>query len=220
LSTSSSFKSLPDFSLEKIAIAPVAGLDEVGRGPLAGPVVAAAVAFNGYDLPEELTGIADSKALSAQKRADICRSLRAHEAEGGCWIGIGQATVEEIDRINILQASLLAMRRAFDALATEPAFALIDGNRLPELPCPAEFVVKGDTKSRSIAAASIIAKVARDRIMTELDRENPGYDWARNAGYPTPAHLDALAQKGASIHHRRSFGPVRAVLDRDRALGA
>ncbi len=216
----------PDFSLETIALdsgalAPVAGVDEVGRGPLAGPVIAAAVTFSEQSLTGLTVGplakIDDSKSLSAVRREEIYAALYDLQNAEGCRIGIGRAEVEEIDQINILQASLKAMERAVQDLGIVPGFALIDGNKIPkDLPCPAEYVVKGDTKSISIAAASIIAKVVRDRLMVSLDKEQPGYGWARNVGYPTPAHLDALTNLGATRHHRKSFGPVRAVMRKDR----
>ena len=208
-------KTKPDFSLEALALSPVAGIDEAGRGPLAGPVVAAAVVFETSDLDTDLiAGIDDSKRLSPTAREHAYLALRDLAGKGGAHIGIGRAEVEEIDRINILQASLQAMARAVADLGIVPGFALVDGNIVPPLDCPAEPVVKGDQRSVSIAAASIVAKVTRDRLMVRLDEETPGYGWARNAGYPTPAHLDALAELGATRHHRRSFGPVAAVLAR------
>lgn len=186
-------------------IGAVAGVDEVGRGPLAGPVTAAAVVLDPAALPQ---GLDDSKRLSATAR----RALALQIMQTARW-SVAHATVAEIDTLNILRASHLAMRRALAALDPAPGFALIDGNRLPgDLPCPAQAVVKGDARCLSIAAASILAKVSRDAIMAELAAEWPGYDWERNAGYPAPAHLAALKHLGATPHHRRSFAPVRKIL--------
>ena len=202
---------LPDFSHESELLTAgagsVAGVDEVGRGPLAGPVTAAAVILTPGAIP---AGLADSKRLSAARRAGLAEQLVAH-----AQIGIGHASVEEIDRLNILQASHLAMCRALSALPRLPGHALVDGNRLPAgLPCAATAVVKGDALCLSVAAASIVAKVARDQIMAELDRLHPGYGWAKNAGYPTPAHLGALERLGVTPVHRRSFTPVHNILCR------
>jgi ribonuclease HII len=202
-------KSMPDLSFEREAFArgaaSVAGVDEAGRGPRAGPVIAAAVRLRPQALPE---GLNDSKQLTARHRARLFDLLSA-----AAEIGIGEASVEEIDRLNILRASHLAMRRALEALRPAPDLALIDGNSLPaELPCPARPIVRGDTLSLSIAAASIVAKVTRDRIMKELARDFPGYGWERNAGYPTREHLAALKRLGPSPHHRRSFRPVHNIL--------
>lgn len=183
----------------------VAGVDEVGRGPLAGPVVAAAVIL---DPARPIAGLADSKKLSEAKREALAPIIRERAL---AW-ALGRAEVEEIDTLNILHASLLAMRRAVLALSTAPELALIDGNRCPELPCPAEAVVKGDSRVAAISAASIIAKVARDREMVELDAHYPGYGLAGHKGYPSPAHLDALERLGVTPIHRRSFAPVRRLL--------
>jgi ribonuclease HII len=184
-----------------------AGVDEVGRGPLAGPVVAAAVVLNpGCTIP----GLADSKKLTPKHRETLDRAIREH-ALG--W-ALGRAEVEEIDRLNILQASLLAMRRAVQALPVVVQHALIDGNRCPSgLPCSAEAIVGGDASVPSISAASILAKVARDREMEALDAQYPGYDFARHKGYPTRAHIEALATLGVTAIHRRSFRPVRRLLE-------
>jgi len=200
---------MPDFSLEAEAHAMgamrVAGVDEVGRGPLAGPVTAAAVLLDPASIPE---GLRDSKALTAAQRAVLSASILAT-----AQVGIAHATVEEIDRLNILQASLLAMRRALAGISPAPDHALIDGNRLPEgLACTAQAVVRGDARSLSVAAASIVAKHARDRIMAGLASQYPGYGWERNAGYPTREHLEALQNLGVSPAHRRSFAPVRKML--------
>lgn len=199
---------MPDLSIETEAGAPailVAGVDEAGRGPLAGPVVSAAVILPAKGLPRGFAGsIDDSKALTARRREAALPKILAC-----CAVGIGTASVEEIDRINILQATFLSMRRALAALPDAPAIALIDGNRVPkDLPCPGRAIVGGDRLSRSIAAASIVAKVTHDRLMAELSERHPGYGWERNAGYGTPEHLAALGELGVSPHHRRSFAPV------------
>lgn len=202
----------PDFSLEDAAIrqghAVIAGIDEVGRGPWAGPVVAAAVILKRDILPPEVAGaLNDSKKLTAARRESLFAVLPSFAA-----IGVGQANVAEIDRLNILQASLTAMARALDALPTLPDLALVDGNREPDLACPARCVVKGDARSLSIAAASIIAKVARDRIMAKLAIVHPGYGWERNAGYGTAEHRAGLERLGVTPEHRRSFAPIIKML--------
>lgn len=184
----------------------LAGVDEVGRGPLAGPVVAAAVIL---DPGFAIAGLADSKCLSEKRREQLAGEIRAHAL---AW-ALGRAEVEEIDRINILQASLLAMQRAVQALDPQPDYALIDGNRCPQLGCPAEAVIKGDARIAAISAASIIAKVARDQEMREMDACYPGYGLAGHKGYPSKAHLEALQRLGVTPIHRRSFGPVRRLLD-------
>ena len=180
------------------------GVDEVGRGPLAGPVVAAAVIL---DPARPIEGLADSKKLSEKKREllfdQICDRATA-------W-ALGRAEVDEIDTINILQASLLAMQRAVAGLSVKPERALVDGNRLPSLPCPALAIVGGDDSEACISAASIVAKVVRDREMVELDACYPGYGLARHKGYPTKAHLEALSTLGVTEIHRRSFAPVKRI---------
>jgi ribonuclease HII len=180
----------------------VAGVDEVGRGPLAGPVVAAAVI-----LFEPVDGLADSKTLDPAER-DRLAALLLERA----WIGVGAASVAEIDRLNVLQASLLAMRRAVLRLGRAPELALVDGNRAPELPCPTQTIVDGDTKVPAISAASIVAKVTRDRLMRRLALRYPGYGWETNVGYATAAHRDAIWQLGICCHHRRSFASVQGRL--------
>lgn len=183
----------------------ICGVDEVGRGPLAGPVVAAAVVLDRAAIPE---GIADSKRLSAPRRAALAEALIASAA-----VGIGMASVEEIDALNVLNAAELAMRRAVEALARAPAAALIDGNRVPPgLPCRARALVGGDARCLSIAAASIVAKVARDRLMDGLAAGHPGYGWERNRGYGTAEHLAALLRLGVTPQHRRSFAPIHKIL--------
>ena len=184
----------------------VAGVDEVGRGPLAGPVVAAAVIL---DPARPIEGLADSKKLSEKRREAVAELV---QEQALAW-ALGRAEVEEIDRLNILQASLLAMQRAVAALQPQAEFALIDGNRCPELACPAEAVIKGDDRVPVICAASVIAKVARDQEMVELDRNYPGYGLAKHKGYPTKVHLEALRQLGVSAIHRRTFAPVRKILE-------
>jgi ribonuclease HII len=199
---------MPDLALERRRGVRVAGIDEAGRGPLAGPVVAAAVIIDSTRLNDGLMEtLDDSKKLERPVRERLFAEL------AGCaWIGVGAASGAEIDRLNILNATLLAMARAAARLPMRPDFALVDGNRLPRLPCPAEAVIGGDGVSLSIAAASIIAKVTRDRLMARLARRYPAYGWDTNAGYPTKSHRAALLAFGASPHHRRSFGPVRDVL--------
>ncbi|MEJ0062825.1 MAG: ribonuclease HII [Alphaproteobacteria bacterium] len=202
---------MPDLSFEIAAGlldgAIICGVDEVGRGPLAGPVVAAAVIMPIQGLPPELADeINDSKKLSGAKRQALHDILI-----GLCPYAVAEASVAEIDQMNILWAAMLAMQRAVSALPVKPAMALIDGNRCPELACPAQAVVGGDGKSLSIAAASIIAKVRRDRMMAELAAQYPVYGWERNAGYGTPQHLAALASHGTSPWHRDSFAPVYQI---------
>lgn len=184
----------------------ICGVDEVGRGPLAGAVVTAAVIL---DPARPIEGLDDSKKLSEKRRDTLYEQIR----EQALYWALGRAEVDEIDRINILQASLLAMQRAVIGLGVVPARVLVDGNRIPQgLPCPARAIVGGDASEPCIAAASILAKVSRDREMVELDARYPGYGLARHKGYPTRLHLDALRAQGASPIHRRSFGPVRKIL--------
>lgn len=183
----------------------VAGVDEVGRGPLAGPVVAAAVVLHPDCIPP---GLNDSKKLSPKRRARLA---------GWLWecsdVSLGMATVEEIDRLNILQASLLAMHRAVTGLRGPVHHALVDGRFLPpQLPCGATPIVKGDGRSVSIAAASVVAKTWRDRLMRDLAQQHPGYGWETNAGYGSKKHKDALRDIGVTPHHRRSFRPIHNIL--------
>jgi ribonuclease HII len=179
----------------------VAGVDEAGRGPLAGPVVAAAVIL---DPAAPIEGLADSKVLTAARRDVLAVAIRSHAL---AWC-VALADVAEIDALNILGATMLAMRRAVDGLATAPDEALIDGNRCPPLACRARAIVKGDRDVESISAASILAKTARDAMLVELDARYPAYGFARHKGYPTPDHLAALARFGPCPAHRRSFAPV------------
>ena len=215
---------MPDFVLETElrarlgGDARVIGLDEAGRGPWAGPVVAAAAWLDPERCPAQLLrGLDDSKRLSPARRAALFELLEDSAARGAAALGLGEAGVAEIDRANILQASLRAMARAAADLATRsgraPEAALVDGNRLPDLPCPAEAVVGGDGLSLSIAAASILAKVTRDRQMADLARAHPGYGWERNQGYGTAEHRAALTRLGVTPEHRRSFRPVREALN-------
>ena len=199
----------PDFSLEQLALkngaTRVAGVDEVGRGPLAGPVTAAAVVLDPQNIPE---GLNDSKALSAKKREALYDVI--FEAAD---VSIAHASVAEIDELNILRASHLAMERAVAGLSEAPDHLLIDGNMIPRgLTGSCEAVVKGDAKSLSISAASIVAKICRDRIMWDLAQQFPGYGWETNAGYPSKKHKDALVELGVTPHHRRSFKPVHNIL--------
>ena len=186
---------------------PMAGVDEVGRGPLAGPVVAAAVILH-----EKATirGLNDSKLLQPEERERLDGEIRRRAV--CCFVA--EASVEEIDRFNILRAALLAMRRAVEGLAQQPSIVLVDGNQRPELVMPVRTVIGGDARVRAISAASIIAKVHRDRLLVALHAEHPQYGFDGHKGYSTPEHLAALREHGACRHHRRSFAPVREVLDR------
>lgn len=195
------------FEIEKSIPGIVAGIDEAGRGPLAGPVVAAAVVLDPATCPE---GVRDSKLLTQKRRGELAIELWkcAH-------VGVGVASVDEIDALNILQATLLAMSRAAANLPVRPAACIVDGKIKPRLRCPAYAVVDGDARSFSIAAASIIAKTTRDRMMRELAREFPVYAWESNKGYACPAHLEALSLHGVTPHHRKSFSPVHNILYAD-----
>ncbi len=184
----------------------IAGVDEVGRGPLAGPVVAAAVIL---DATKPIEGLADSKVLSATRREELAQLIRERSL---CW-ALGRAEVEEIDRLNILRASLLAMKRAVEALSLPPELVLVDGNHAPELGYPVQTIVRGDATVPAISAASILAKVARDAEMIELDKDFPGYGFSQHKGYPTHVHLTALKALGVSSIHRRSFAPVKYLID-------
>ena len=195
----------PCFKIERTYPDPLAGVDEAGCAPLAGPVVAAAVVLDRGKFPR---GIDDSKVLPAPVREAICAKLRVQAR-----VGVGIASVEEIDRLNIYWARMLAMSRAVEALGFDPAMVLVDGNRLPKWERPSVAIVAGDAKCRSIAAASIVAKVTRDRIMAEHAKEHPGYGWETNKGYPTPEHYRALDALGPTPLHRRSFAPVRLCLE-------
>ena len=186
----------------------LAGVDEVGRGPLFGDVVTAAVIL---DPAQPIEGLADSKRLTEKRRDALFDEIKQKALS---W-SVARANVEEIDQLNILHATMLAMQRAVAGLSVAPEFALIDGNRCPQLPCPCASVVKGDSKVAAISAASILAKVTRDREMEALDKLYPAYGLAKHKGYPTAAHLEALAEHGPTPFHRRSFGPVKRLLESD-----
>lgn len=182
----------------------IAGVDEAGRGPLAGPVVAAAVVL----CPDGIAGLADSKKLSAARREALAQAIRRH-----CQVGVGMASVEEIDRLNILQATMLAMERAVAALACNVSEVLVDGNRCPTWHWRSRAIIGGDATEPCISAASIIAKTVRDAIMVDADTRHPGYGWASNKGYGAAAHMAALEALGPTPLHRRSFAPVRAIVE-------
>lgn len=199
----------PTFELESVELmlggGPIVGIDEAGRGPWAGPVIAAAVVLDPDNLP---AGIADSKQLDADQREVVYQRIKAQAVA----VGIAIADPDRIDRDNILNATLWAMVEAVKQLALKPRLALVDGNKLPRLSFPARAIVKGDAKCLSIAAASIMAKVTRDRIMVDLARTCPGYGFERHKGYGTPEHKDAIARLGVTPYHRRSFKPVQLAL--------
>lgn len=204
---------MPDFTLEEGLSGIVCGIDEAGRGPWAGPVVAGAVVLDRARLDPGLAAtLDDSKKLSAVKRTTLFQALKAGEASGAVVMATGIASVEEIDRLNILKATLLAMGRAVSALSHPPDHALVDGNSLPDLPCRTTAVIKGDQRSLSIAAASIAAKVTRDALMAALDNDHPGYGFASHVGYGTKAHREALLRLGPTPHHRKSFTPIHNIL--------
>ena len=184
----------------------IAGVDEVGRGPLAGPVVTAAVIL---DPLKPIEGLTDSKKLTEAQREVLSEEIKQKAL---CW-ALGRAEVEEIDRINILQATMLAMQRAVKALQQMPEYVLVDGNRTPRFPCPAQAIIKGDLTVPEISAASIVAKVARDQEMAQLELQYPGYGLAKHKGYPTKAHIAAITELGVTSIHRRSYGPVRKAME-------
>ena len=183
----------------------VAGVDEVGRGPLAGPVVAAAVIFAGEN---DVAGLRDSKKLSERQRASLNKLIRAKALA----LGIGSSSPEEVDQLNVLQASMLAMQRAVACLTVRPQRVLVDGNRCPQLAMPVDAVVGGDNSIAVISAASIVAKVWRDELMTRMERVYPGYGFARHKGYPTPEHIEALERLGPCKIHRKSYAPVKRIM--------
>ena len=202
---------MPDFTIENKYRDKnvIVGIDEAGRGPLAGPVVAGAVVFPQLKIAESLANsLDDSKKLKPKKREELYEALFASDA----LIGVGMASAAEIDKVNILQATFLAMRRALDNIKEKVDLALVDGNRDPGLYCPSITVIKGDGLSLSIAAASIVAKVTRDRIMTKLASQYPQYGWDKNAAYGTKEHLEALAKYGPTPEHRRNFAPVKKYI--------
>jgi ribonuclease HII len=204
---------MPDFRIERRLRGLVCGVDEAGRGPLAGPVVAAAVVLEPRRFPKGLRErLDDSKVLSIVEREACYRALRRCVDRGVARVGIGAASVPEIDRINILRAALLAMTRAVAVLGVRPDTALVDGDIPPPLACRVQTVVKGDSLSFSIAAASVVAKITRDRIMRNLAPRYPGYGWHTNVGYATQEHGEAIRRFGVTRHHRRSFAPVRLAI--------
>jgi len=196
---------LPEFKIFISDNADIAGVDEAGRGPLAGPVIAAAVIL---DPEQPVRGLADSKSISEKKREKLALEIML---KARAW-AIARADVHEIDELNILQASLLAMCRAVSMLKIKPARVLVDGDHCPQIDLPVEAIIKGDCSVPAISAASIIAKVARDREMRDMDHEYPGYGFAAHKGYPTRAHIEALKQLGVCAIHRRTFAPVRNLL--------
>jgi len=200
---------MPDFELEDMHDGPVFGLDEVGRGPLAGPVVAACV----YIPPDVrplpfILELKDSKKIAKPKLEVLYDVITQH-----CVWRVAEISPLEVDEINVLQASLKAMKLSLEAMDTNPVFALVDGNKLPQIPCPAACVIKGDNKSYSIAAASIVAKVTRDRIMKALHDDFPHYGWDSNAGYGAKVHMDGINAHGITEHHRKSYAPVKNYLE-------
>ena len=204
-------RSVPDFSIEKnCGKKIIAGLDEAGRGPLCGPVVAGAVVFKKYDF-DDMPLISDSKQMS-EKQRNIAYDWITNNPD--IFWAVAQCSAREIDELNILQASLTAMTRAMNSLNIKPEYCLVDGNKMPKNMI-GESVVKGDAKSLSIAAASILAKVTRDRIMHELAKKFPQYEWEKNAGYPTQQHLQAIDKYGINEHYRMSYGPVKKRLEKD-----
>lgn len=205
---------MPDWSEENKCRGLIAGVDEAGRGPWAGPVVAGAVVFFNRKInPVLLNSLDDSKKLSAKKREELYKLIQTEEIAGNLSYGIGEATAAEIDEINILQATFLAMRRAMAALKCKPDMALVDGNRIPtDFAYQCKTIVKGDAKSFSIAAASIMAKVYRDRLMAELAQKYPWYGFEKNAGYGTKAHIDGLKQHGITPEHRKSYRPIAEII--------
>lgn len=205
---------MPDFEIENSIDAIVAGIDEAGRGPWAGPVVAGAVVILDKNIEKSLLeGLDDSKKLSAKKREALYLKLFEEQDKGRVAIGIGEASSMEIDQLNILQATFLAMRRATEALKVKPTTAIIDGNQNPKnFPCKTQTVIKGDAKSFSISAASIVAKVYRDRLMCEMAKKYPYYAFEKNAGYGTKAHIQGLEKYGVTPEHRASYKPIKKIL--------
>ena len=205
---------MPDFSIENEYDFDVAGIDEAGRGPWAGPVVAAAVIIKNHQLAADLTlNLDDSKKISPLKREKLFARLLQEQKDGHIQIGIGQASCQEIDEFNILQATFLAMKRALEKIPNQPKLALLDGNQTPTVfPCPCRSIVKGDGRSLSIAAASIVAKVYRDHLMKELAKKYPGYGFEKNSGYGTSLHLQGLKKYGVTPEHRHSYKPIKNFL--------
>ena len=210
---------MPDFALERRCKGLVCGIDEAGRGPLAGPVVAAAVILDSRRFPKMLRDELDDSKMLTREQREACHSvLRQCVDRGAARIGVGAASVHEIDRINILRAALLAMARAVDVLGISPDVVLVDGSIAPPITAVVQTVVKGDSLSFSIAAASVIAKVTRDRIMRGLAPRYPGYGWETNVGYATREHGEAIRRLGITRHHRLSFAPVRLAAEGELPL--
>lgn len=205
---------MPDFSIENEYDFDVAGIDEAGRGPWAGPVVAGAVIIKNHQLAADLIlNLDDSKKISPLKREKLFARLLQEQKAGHIQIGIGQASCQEIDEFNILQATFLAMKRALEKIPNQPKLALLDGNQTPTVfPCPCRSIVKGDGRSLSIAAASIVAKVYRDHLMKELAKKYPGYGFEKNSGYGTSLHLEGLKKYGVTPEHRHSYKPIKKFL--------
>jgi ribonuclease HII len=194
------------FEQSALASGRICGIDEAGRGPLAGPVVAAAVIL---DPGRRINGLRDSKVLTPERREELAERIRARAIA----FAVAEASVEEIDTVNILQATLLAMRRAVEALQVAAEYALVDGNQMPRLPIPGRTIIAGDALEPAISAASILAKTARDAMMRAFDARHPGYGFGQHMGYATPEHLDCLQRLGPCLLHRRSFSPVRGLVD-------
>ena len=205
---------MPDFSLEDEVLGLVAGIDEAGRGPWVGPVVAGCVIFVNRDIhPFLLENLNDSKKISKKKREKLYELLLEEKEKGNIFAGVGQASAEEIDELNILNATFLAMNRALENSKGKPVFVLVDGNKVPKgLAVDGKAVVKGDAKSYSISAASIMAKVYRDKLMEEMAKEYPNYGFENNAGYGTKEHIEALKKYGVTPHHRKSYKPIKEFL--------
>lgn len=205
---------MPDFKFEDECRGIVAGVDEAGRGPWVGPVVAGAVVFLNRNVDAYLLAhLNDSKKLSEKRREELFELIKSEARKGNLRYGIGQASAQEIDEINILEASFLAMKRAVEALNIKPDMALIDGNRVPKsFVCPTKCVIKGDALSLSISAASIAAKVTRDRLMKEMALKYPGYGFEKNAGYGTKDHIEGLKKYGITPEHRKSYKPIKEML--------
>ncbi|MCP4922754.1 MAG: ribonuclease HII [bacterium] len=208
-----SFPAVPDLSLEAKYSGIVAGIDEVGRGPWAGPVMAGAFCFLTPPEKNLKSLLNDSKKLTQKRREVAYKALIKAQEHGLCVFAIGEASVQEVDTLNILQATKKAMIRAFKSLSVHPVAALVDGNQPVSLPCPIQTVIKGDQISLSIAAASIVAKVVRDQLMKELGAQHPHYGWDKNAGYGTKIHQEALNLYGVTPHHRKSFAPIARLLE-------
>ena len=209
---------MPDFEFEDMCQGLVAGVDEAGRGPWVGPVVAGAVIFLNRNVnPYLLNHLNDSKKLSAKRREELFDLIKEESNKGNLCFGIGEASAEEIDQINILQASFLAMKRAIENMRLKPDVALIDGNRTPQnFICPAKCLIKGDARSFSISAASIIAKVHRDKLMQQMALIYPGYGFEKNAGYGTKEHIEGLIKYGITPEHRKTYKPIKALTEQKK----